>query len=339
MFDKDAKLTLLDYDELRTECNGKQLEVFKKYGIITSATDLASVTSSSFETYNEDFYVPAADDNSLNGRSTAIFTKECAIRSLGMIRTIEEDGWSKWADYDSRQEAIRPVLESQKAYEYAIKNKKVGYNGVEEVEFGEYPQYALPLEMQKKLKKEYKKNNLQKTGKSYTFDKTMYLDRKRNYELGNCGRNGKKSLCGDISFNPMICDEYIYDNKKFIIIKVNSEFHLPNKKYQLLSNNLKVKNGDMVCIEVSPVTWLIDNRDKKLIAKRGLLSGIKFNNKKYDGDFENTKMNEYLNKYMLKDLTQSVNLSYSRDDDENRRKVKNIESTTILNNNPKVRTR
>ena len=111
------------------------------------------------------------------------------------------------------------------------------------------------------------------------------------------------------------------------------------KKYQLLSNGIKVKNGDMVCIEVSPVTWLIDNRDKKLIAKRGLLSGIKFNNKKYDGDFDNTKMNEYLNKYMLKDLTQSVNLSYSRDDDENRRKVKNIESTTILNNNPKVRTR
>lgn len=333
MFDKDAKLTLPDYDEIRTDCNGKQLEVFEKYGVITSATDLASVTSSSFKTYNKDFYIPAPDDMSLNGRSTAIFTKESML--LGSVGVIEEDGWSTRVDYDSRQESIKPILESKKAYEYAIKNKKVGYNGVEEVEFGEYPQYALPLEMQKKLKKEYRKHTLETTERSYTFDKTMYLDTKGTYEKTN--RNGKKSPNGNASFEPLICNEYIYGDKKFIIIEVNSKFHLQNKKYQLLSNGIKVKNGDTVCIEVSPVTWLIDHRNQRLIAKRGLLSGIKFNDKKYDGNFENTTMNTYLNHHMLRDLTQSIDLSYNRDTDV--KKVKSIESYQIENSNHKVRTR
>lgn len=76
----------------------------------------------------------------------------------------------------------------------------------------------------------------------------------------------------------------------------------------MLSNGVEYRNGDYVWVEVSPVKWLIDDRKGLLISKYGLVSGIRFLDKKtdYKGDFSKTEMYEYLNKYMIKDLFQNV---------------------------------
>lgn len=163
-----------------------------------------------------------------------------------------------------------------------------GYNGTEEVEYGEYPQYAPSSDMQKLLEEELQKGNLSKTGKTYTFDSTKYDE----YDKG---------------FHPIIYNEYEYRDKKYIRIKVNSCYD--SDTFQL-SNGETYKDKDYVWVEVSPVRWLIDDKTKTLISKRGLVSGIRFQakDKPYDGDFKTTEMKEYLDKYMLKDITQSATL-------------------------------
>ena len=167
-----------------------------------------------------------------------------------------------------------------------------GYNGTEEVEFGEYPQNAADSRMQNILEKEYNRR-LKKTGRSYTFDSTEY----HAYDTG---------------FKPVTYEEYEYQGKEYIRIKANSDFG--GNKFKL-SNGVEYINGDYVWVEVSSVKWLIDDKAGILISKKGLVSGIRFLDKKtdYKGDFDRTEMKEYLDRYMLRDLIQTVTFTRVQD--------------------------
>jgi len=69
-----------------------------------------------------------------------------------------------------------------------------------------------------------------------------------------------------------------------------------------------------VWVEVSSIKWLIDDENKQLIAKFGLVSGIRFHTVvtdlysiyTFNRDFAKTEVKLYLDKYMLRDITQSV---------------------------------
>ena len=93
--------------------------------------------------------------------------------------------------------------------------------------------------------------------------------------------------------------KYKYNNEMFIKSKIN----LFDKNFIRLSNGLIYKNNSYVWIKVEPVEWIVDINNNMLISKDVLLSGIKFDNRnKYNMSFENTKMYNFLNSYMINDM-------------------------------------
>lgn len=275
---KDFELTLLNYEQIWGNSNESQLEVIRKYGTKAAITDLCVLTGSYLCENTID------EDRSLTGRTSWFWTR--SDDGDNDVRAVDNYGDRDYSYKCARYAVVRPVLQSSVIVSQISPNKVRGYNGTEEAEFGEYPQYAVDSRMQSILESEYNRG-MNKTGRSYTFDSV------KNYD-DNTG------------FKPVTYEEYEYQGKKYIRIKAN--FGFGGNKF-MLSNGVEYRNGDYVWVEVSPVKWLIDDRKGLLISKYGLVSGIRFLDKKinYKGDFDRTEMYEYLNKYMIKDLFQNVN--------------------------------
>ncbi len=95
------------------------------------------------------------------------------------------------------------------------------------------------------------------------------------------------------NFGDSLYEEYEYDRKKYV--------------------RKKSINGDYLWIEVSPVTWLVDDKQQILISKRCLLSGIRFHDnnykiKKYRYPFKHTEIYRFLNEFMVNDLFRNDSL-------------------------------
>lgn len=284
----DKELTLLSEEEIWGVNGGRQLDVLDKYGTIAAITDLVVLTGG----YCEDSRTyTAPDDNSLKGRTGWFYTR--SSHGDGDVRGVTEGGSRGWDDRYLRSGAVRPALLSSSVFSQISPNRVRGYNGTEEVEYGEYPQYAPDSDMQRRLESEYQRGNLRTTGRDYTFDSTRYDD----YSQG---------------FQPVKYDEYEYNGKKYIRVKANSDYG--SNSFEL-SNGESYRNGNYVWVEVSPVKWLIDDRTQTLLSKVGLLAGIRFHTdrKNYNGDFSTTDMKEYFDKYMLRDLTQTATLTRVQD--------------------------
>ena len=284
----DKELTLLSEQEVWGVNGGRQLDVLEKYGTRSAITDLVILTGG----YCEDScsYM-APDDNSLKGRTGWVYTR--SSDGDGDVRGVHRDG-SRFNGYRyERYGAVRPALLSSFIFSQISPNRVRGYNGTEEVEYGEYPQYAPDSDVQRRLENEYQRGNLRQTGRDYTFDKTEYDDYSQY-------------------FQPVTYEEYDYNGKKYIRIRANSDYGSNSFK---LSNGESYRNGDYVWVEVSPVKWLVDDKTQTLVSKRGLLAGIRFHtdDKSYNGDFSTTDMKEYLDKHMLRDLTQTATFTRVED--------------------------
>lgn len=273
-------LTLLSEGQIWGNRNESRLKVIRKYGRKAAITDLCVLTGS-YLCEDPDYNID--EDRSLTGRTSWFLTRSddglgdvCAVDNVGNRCSIYRYG---------RGGAVRPALQSSVIFSQISPNRVKGYNGTEEVEYGEYPQNAADSRMQNILESEYNKG-MNETGRSYTFNSVKYND------------------CYT-AFKPVTYEEYEYQGKKYIRIKANSEFG--DSKF-MLSNGVRYKNGDYVWVEVSPVKWLIDDKAGILISKKGLVSGIRFLDVRtnYKGDFDKTEMKEYLDKYMLRDLTQTL---------------------------------
>ena len=272
----DTEITLLSAEEIwGDESNNGKLEALNKYSSFAAVTDLVVLTGGFTG----------------HGTYTGVFYTKSLAGINAYVTCVNEGGSRGWIPIDQRTGTIRPVLLSPSAFYQIIKNKVNRYNGIYEVEYGEYPQYAPDKDMQNILESEYQKGNLRITGRDYTFDRTKHDD----YEQ---------------SFQPVKYEEYEYKRKRYIRIKVTLRhdgiIRQDGSEYKL-SNGVKYRDGDYVWIEVSPVVWLVDYEAKELVSKCGLLSGIRFNGKKYDGIFENTEMYRYLHEHMLRDLLQKNN--------------------------------
>ena len=276
---KNFELTLLSEGQIWGNNKEIQLDVIRKYGTKAAITDLCALTGS-YLCEDTDYNID--EDRSLTGRTGWFWTR--SADDYKDVRAVQRNGFRIFYNRYNRNGAVRPVLQSSVIFSQIYQSRARGYGGTEEVEFGEYPQNAADSRMQNILELEYKRG-MNKTGRSYTFDSVKYDD----YDTG---------------FNPVTYEEYDYQGKDYIRIKVNSSFIF---KF-MLSNGACYRNGDYVWIEVSPVKWLIDDRKGLLISKYGLVSGIRFldRNHYYYGDFNKTEMYEYLNKYMIKDLFQNV---------------------------------
>lgn len=257
-----------------------QLEVIRKYGTKAAITDLCVLTGSHL---CEDTECNIDEDRTLTGRTSWFWTR--SDNGDNDVCVVSSNGYIYDRHRSNRNGVVRPVLQSSVIFSQISLNRVRGYNGTEEVEYGEYPQNAADSRMQNILESEYNRG-MNKTGRSYTFDSVKYDD----YDTG---------------FKPVTYEEYEYQGKEYIRIKANSDFE--DCRFQL-SNGVEYENGDYVWVEVSPVKWLIDDRTGILISKKGLVSGIRFLDTitNYKGNFGRTEMKEYLDRYMIRDLTQTV---------------------------------
>ena len=280
-------LTLLSEGQIWGNYKESQLEVIRKYGTKAAITDLCVLTGS-YLCEDTDYNID--EDSSLKGRTSWFWTR--SDDNANDVRAVAEDG-NMYDRYSHiRHGVVRPVLKSSVIFSQISPNRVRGYNGTEEVEYGEYPQYAADSRMQSILELEYNRG-MKKTGRSYTFDSVKYDD----YDTG---------------FKPVTYEEYEYQGKKYIRIKANSDFD--GNKFKL-SNGAFYRDDDYVWVEVSPVKWLIDDRTGILVSKIGLVSGIRFlaGNHNYKGAFSRTEMKEYLDRYMIHDLTQTATFTRLQD--------------------------
>ena len=299
----DYDLTLLNYGQIWGNSYESQLEVIRKYGTKAAITDLCILTGSFLCENTID------EDSSLKGRTSWFWTR--TDDGNNDVRVVNKYGSNRDSYFRyARNGAVRPALQSSVIFSQISTSRVRGYNGTEEVEFGEYPQNAADSRMQNILESEYNRG-MNKTGRSYTFDSAKYDD----YDTG---------------FKHVTYEEYKYQGKKYIRIKANSDFY--GNKFKL-SNGVEYGDGDYVWVEVAPVKWLIDDENKQLISKYGLASGIRFldRNHNYYGDFNKTEMYEYLNKYMIKDLFQSVDFEHLQDMEYSINKSENIKITNPYN--------
>ena len=280
-------LTLLSEGQIWGNYKESQLEVIRKYGTKAAITDLCVLTGSYL---CEDTDDNIDEDSSLKGRTSWFWTR--SDDNADDVRTVIGTGDRNGTYRYRRDGAVRPVLQSSVIFSQISPNRVRGYNGTEEVEYGEYPQYAADSRMQSILELEYNRG-MKKTGRSYTFDSVKYDD----YCTG---------------FKPVTYEEYEYQGKKYIRIKANSDFG--GNKFKL-SNGAFYRDDDYVWVEVSPVKWLIDDRTGILVSKIGLVSGIRFlaGNHNYKGAFSRTEMKEYLDRYMIHDLTQTATFTRLQD--------------------------
>lgn len=280
-------LTLLSEGQIWGNDKESQLEVIRKYGTKAAITDLCVLTGS-YLCEDTDYNID--EDSSLKGRTSWFWTR--SDDNDNDVRAVNKHGDRDDSFRYLRYGAVRPALQSSVIFSQISPNRVRGYNGTEEVEYGEYPQYAADSRMQSILESEYNRG-MNKTGRSYTFDSVKYDD----YDTG---------------FNPVTYEEYEYQGKKYIRIRANSDFD--GNKFKL-SNGVEYRDGDYVWVEVSPVKWLIDDRTGILVSKIGLVSGIRFldRNHNYKGDFSRTEMKEYLDRYMIRDLTQTATFTRVQD--------------------------
>lgn len=218
------------------------------------------------------------DDSSLKGRTTWWWTR--SSDGDGDVRTVLIDGDRHCTYAGKRCGAVRPALPFSNISAISPNGVR-GRSGFLEVEYGEYPQYAVDTRLARTLDSELSADRLKKTGKTYTTDSRLW--------------NAYSE-----SFKAREHYEYEFNGKKYVKVK-----YVDTDSCKL-SNGGSYNNGDEVWVEVSPITWLVDERSGLMLSKTCLASGIRFcKNRKYRDEFKKTEMYMFLNEYFAKDIIPS----------------------------------
>ena len=179
MIEDISILSLDDYNSLET---------IKKWGSKAAVTDFALVTGA----YSDIDVTKVVQEGPLKGNAGWIYTKTVTPMGHVVRMCVVPLGCS----CNTRTAAIRPVL---KISAMPPGERIIGYNGVEEIELCEYPQYAADGKIQKQLNSSVVHSNLQLTGRYFFIDKN---DPTPDYD--------------DRPFEPLACKEYLYDNKRYV---------------------------------------------------------------------------------------------------------------------------
>lgn len=149
--------------------------------------------------------------------------------------------------------------------------------------------------MTRELEQAFSKNQLQKTGKIYTFDN----ERQDAYKTPFSAREHA---------------EYEHKDKRYIRVEAR-----PYDRESTLSNGEKPEKGKIYWVEVQPIEWFVepdkitsygrttDNPNKgMMVAMQALFAGVQFDrNPEYDRNFEETDMATYLNDFFWKEMQPS----------------------------------
>lgn len=189
------------------------------------------------------------------------------------------NGFSKYTVVDSSGEissdeisfCIRPMFKYENLN--FTSNRKVNSKGVIEVEFGEFPQVIVDKKTNAKLEEKYEECG-KRTSKQYHFTNMME--------------------------EAVVCDEYIIDGKKYV------RFSNESKRKISLPLDLSRYESDAYWVEVLPIKWLVDEKERVLISKYGLLPYYKLHGLKFK-DFKDSGVYKYLNGQFKKEIRRLEN--------------------------------
>jgi len=263
----------------KEQCFGNdKLYILEKRGIQAEITDFSVLLGGWVSDYHVD------KDSSL--KVGLYWTK--SDDGDNYARVVYDSGDS-YNDYvDRRRGGARPALPFSSISNIPTNGEsgKRARDGILEVEYGYYPQKAVSKEMQETLEREYKSDRLSKTRNSYTTDSTRYTEYKT-------------------PFKSQTNQEYQYNGKRYVRVKANSYYDGRNFT---LSNGEQYKDGDNVWIEVQPVKWLVDEKEKIMLTDKLIFSGVQFNHTRdyHTKDFDKTDIKTFMDRYLSRDLEQSM---------------------------------
>lgn len=268
-------MTFLESDQIFGSNSKDQLDIFKKYGVLAAISDFSICLGGCVS--GADF---SKDGKSLENRTGIWWTR--TDDGDNDARVVSWDGSDGYYYVTHRRVGYRPAF-SFSSIEEIAPNGVRGRNkfDVYEIEYGEYPQSAVSKSLQNDLESLFNRGSLKRTGKTYTTDSRRYTQ----YEAG---------------FSKQEHIEYEYNGRRFVRVKVNSFFDGEDFS---LSNGLKYKDGDYVFIEVEPIKWLVDEKERIALSKNILFAGVQFNKiRNYKGNFSKTDVKSFMDSYFSKEI-------------------------------------
>ena len=255
-----------------------KLDIFEKRGTKAAITDFSVLLGGWV-------WEHAENDSSLEGRTGCYWTK--SDDGDTNARVVEDDGSSCRRNVQKRYIGARPALPFSSIGSIPTNGESVkrARDGILEVEYGYYPQKAVSRDMQERLERAYRSESISKTRNIYTTDS---VDHNKD----------------DTSFQPQTHQEYEYNGKRYVRVKANSYYD----GYDFtLSNDEQYRDGDNVWVEVQPVKWLVDEKEKVMLTDKLIFSGVQFNHTRdyHTRDFDKTDIKTFMDRYLSRDLVQS----------------------------------
>lgn len=255
-----------------------KLDIFEKRGTKAAITDFSVLLGGWV-------WEHAENDSSLEGRTGCYWTK--SDDGDTNARVVEDNGSSCRRNVQKRYIGARPALlfSSIGSIPTNGESGKRARDGILEVEYGYYPQKAVSKDMQERLEKAYRSGSISKTRNSYTTDSIAYNEY-------------------DTSFQPQTHQEYEYNGKRYVRVEANSYYDGGDLT---LSNGEQYRDGDNVWVEVQPVKWLVDEKEKVMLTDKLIFSGVQFNHTRdyHTRDFDKTDIKTFMDRYLSRDLVQS----------------------------------
>ena len=262
------------------QCFGNdKLDILEKRGTQAAITDFSVLLGGWVSDYHVD------NDSSLEGRTGWYWTK--SDDGDNDARVVDGPGSRNYDRVHERLGGARPALPFSSISNIPTNGEsgKRARDGILEVEYGYYPQKAASKDMQERLERAYRSGSISKTRNSYTTDSRKY------------DAYGEKFLAKQH-------EEYEYNGKRYVRVEANSDF---GGNRFTLSNGEQYRDGDNVWVEVSPVKWLVDEREKVMLTDKLIFSGVQFNHTRdyHTKDFDKTDIKTFMDRYLSRDLEQS----------------------------------
>ena len=276
------KQELSDFTFLTAEqlFGDKQLEILKKYGMRMAVSDF-SILLGGYAGFDGEY---TSEGNDLKDRAGYYFSS--SSDGTGFVCAVDYYGSRNYYSPYDRNATARPALPYSNI-SLISRNVVRGSNGVDEIEYGEYPQQAVDKRLQETLEREHQARRLKVTGKTYTTDSREYDD----YDNG---------------FQAQQHQEYEYNGKKYVRVVISTLCSDPT----VIANGVSVKVGDTVWVEVQPIRWLVDEKAKILVSKRGIFAGVRVNpsGTYKDEHFKTSEIKRFMDNYFSKDIKPSKTL-------------------------------
>jgi len=294
------KLTFLTYGQLY---NSDKLDMISKIGPLAAITDFSILLGG--EVSEEHF---TNEGKELKHRAGSYWTKtKVTDNDILIVKHVNYPGFFS---YRSNQEiGARPILQYSSISDDVI-SKVRRPDGILEIEYGYYPQWAPSHSFQKKLNFALE-SRFMKQQKDYitTFPREL---NKYHTELENLESRGY------IIFE--------YKEKKYICVKAN-----PQEKHFTLSNGINYTKNEEIWVEISPVKWLVDEKADIAVSKNILFAGVRFTrNSYYDEDFSKTDISWFMNNYLINDLLKYSNIVHSSNNTDNKSIEQLLEEIKVL---------